>query len=160
MSIWRKSGNFGKFIKIDFQSKISYIYHLVFWKLWSSKCPKGQIWKQQQPTAQTKKNSPLTHTTSFKTDNISYFKSTYHTFHISTWVSFLILVFVLIMAENNDDKLEVIGEETMTSIRDQHYNVVPKSEHKIEAQVRLRMYWIKNLKLLKFSLLDWKSLKS
>ena len=86
------------------------------------------------------KNSPLTHTTSFKTDNISYFKSTYHTFHISTWVSFLILVFVLIMAENNDDKLEVIGEETMTSIRDQHYNVVPKSEHKIEAQVRLRMY--------------------
>ena len=46
------------------------------------------------------------------------------------------------MAENNDDKLEVIGEETMTSIRDQHYNVVPKSEHKIEAQVRL--FWLEN----------------
>ena len=52
------------------------------------------------------------------------------------------------MAENNDDKLEVIGEETMTSIRDQHYNVVPKSEHKIEAQVRLEMSC---LDLLKFT---------
>ena len=58
------------------------------------------------------------------------------------------------MAENNDDKLEVIGEETMTSIRDQHYNVVPKSEHKIEAQVRFEMYSIKIFWSLKFSLLD------
>ena len=41
------------------------------------------------------------------------------------------------MAENNGDSVEVIGEETMTSIRDQHYNVVPKSEHKIESQVKL-----------------------
>lgn len=54
------------------------------------------------------------------------------------------------MAENNDDKLEVIGEETMTSIRDQHYNVVPKSEHKIEAQVRLKMYSVKILSHLSY----------
>ena len=58
------------------------------------------------------------------------------------------------MAENNDDKLEVIGEETMTSIRDQHYNVVPKSEHKNEAQVRFEMHSIKIFWSLKFSLLD------